>query len=245
MEALLQYILERGSLILLRASFILGPMFLLFWILKPGFLEKFRIHQPRQVKPRYLTDLLLTIMGLLVYLIPIYCMAFLSEKFGYSRFYLNIEDYGYGYFALTILFFMVVTDTWFYWTHRLMHSWGYLKKSHAEHHKSYNVTPLTSYSFHLVEALINMFPFFVATLTIPIHPQALFIFSIFGIIYVAYIHLGYDFAYEWRAKNPVLKWFYSSTHHSIHHQRYDGNFGVYFTFWDKVMGTEIKPETLS
>lgn len=241
METLITFIVERGALILLRATLILGPMFLVFWILKPNFLRKFRIHQPKETKPRYLTDLLLTVLGLLVYLIPIFCLGVAREKFGFSKFYLNIEEYGYGYFALTLFYFMFVTDTWFYWTHRLMHSWKFLKAAHGEHHKSYNVTPLTSYSFHIVEALINMLPFFVVTFTIPIHPQALFVFSMFGIVYLGYIHLGYDFAFHWRTQNPVFKWLYTSTHHSIHHQRYDGNYGVYFTFWDKLMGTELMP----
>jgi len=30
----------------------------------------------------------------------------------------------------------------------------------------------------------------------------------------------------------------SSTHHNIHHSRSKSNFGLYFTFWDKIMKTE-------
>ena len=94
MQTLISFITDRGFLILFRAGIILGPMFLLFWVWKPSWLERFRIAQPKEIKPRYLKDLLLTIMGLLVYLIPIFSMGYLREKFGYSRFYLTIEEYG-------------------------------------------------------------------------------------------------------------------------------------------------------
>lgn len=30
----------------------------------------------------------------------------------------------------------------------------------------------------------------------------------------------------------------TSTHHNIHHSKFNGNYGLYFRFWDKMMGTE-------
>jgi len=29
----------------------------------------------------------------------------------------------------------------------------------------------------------------------------------------------------------------TSTHHNMHHQRSNCNYGLYFNFWDRVMGT--------
>lgn len=239
MENLLSFIIDRGAVILLRAAIVLVPLFVVFWIWKPVALQKFRIPQPKKVEPRHLTDFLLTLMGLLVYLIPIFTLGFLQKKYGYSVFYSDISKYGYAYFVFTIFYCMFVVDTWFYWSHRLMHKVKFLKKAHSVHHKSYNVTPLTSYSFGFVESILNMSSFFIITLTIPMHPLALLIFSMLGIATLGYIHLGYDFFYDYRSRHPILKWHYTSTHHSLHHQFYDGNYGVYFTFWDKIMKTEI------
>ena len=28
------------------------------------------------------------------------------------------------------------------------------------------------------------------------------------------------------------------THHELHHEKGGGNFGLYFTWWDRLMGTE-------
>lgn len=241
MDALFTTLLDRWVTLMFRALIILGPMVLIFWLLRPRWVHAFRIHQPLQKKPIPLQELPRAILGLSVYLIPTVVLIFVKEKWNYSPMYLNIEDYGWPYFFLSIFIFAFFIDTWFYWAHRLMHSQRFLKKCHNVHHKSYNITPVSSYSFDLVEALINMMPFMIVFLLMPWHPMAVFIFSMFGIFYIGYIHLGYDFAYSWRRKHPVLKWFYSSTHHSIHHQRYDGNFAVYFTFWDKWMKTEIEP----
>ncbi|PKA16131.1 sterol desaturase family protein, partial [Leptospira haakeii] len=40
--------------------------------------------------------------------------------------------------------------------------------------------------------------------------------------------------------HPVLKWINTSTHHNLHHQKFHGNYSLYFNFWDKVMGTNFK-----
>jgi Delta7-sterol 5-desaturase len=37
----------------------------------------------------------------------------------------------------------------------------------------------------------------------------------------------------------VLKWISTTTHHDLHHAgSFNHNFGFYFTWWDKMMGTE-------
>jgi sterol desaturase/sphingolipid hydroxylase (fatty acid hydroxylase superfamily) len=38
---------------------------------------------------------------------------------------------------------------------------------------------------------------------------------------------------------PLLKYKTASTHHNLHHEKFKGNYGLYFTFWDKWMKTEI------
>jgi sterol desaturase/sphingolipid hydroxylase (fatty acid hydroxylase superfamily) len=34
------------------------------------------------------------------------------------------------------------------------------------------------------------------------------------------------------------RWWIGATHHSLHHAQFRYNFGLYFTFWDKIMQTE-------
>ena len=51
-------------------------------------------------------------------------------------------------------------------------------------------------------------------------------------------HLGLEglpgqFPHHW-----LGRWMIGPAHHSIHHDHQDKHFGLYFTFWDKLMGTE-------
>jgi sterol desaturase/sphingolipid hydroxylase (fatty acid hydroxylase superfamily) len=34
------------------------------------------------------------------------------------------------------------------------------------------------------------------------------------------------------------RWFIGPAHHSIHHRKYTVHYGLYFTFWDKLLGTQ-------
>ena len=235
---LLTMLTERWMTIMLRAVMVLGPMVLVFWIIRPKFINRFRIHQPKQLAPITRSELPRTVMGLSIYLLPGIALYFLKTKFNYSPMYLDINECGLAYFVFTIFAFAVATDTWFYWTHRLMHSHSYLKSVHHVHHRSYNITPVSAYSFHIVEGLLNMIPYGILALVMPWHPLALLIFGIFGLFYNGYIHLGYDLPLGMRKKIPGANLFYSATHHSIHHQAFNKNFAVYFTFWDRLMGTE-------
>ena len=45
-------------------------------------------------------------------------------------------------------------------------------------------------------------------------------------------HLGYEF-YPAR----LARWFITSTHHNLHHDRSHGHFMLYFNFWDRLMDT--------
>ena len=53
-------------------------------------------------------------------------------------------------------------------------------------------------------------------------------------------HLGYEVYPKTWTKIPFLKHKTTSTHHNMHHQLFNGNYALYFTWWDKWMGTEFK-----
>lgn len=236
------WLLSRWSLIMLRAFGVFLPFLLVFWVWKPAFLQGFRIQQPRVVAPRFLADCLATVFGLSVYLIPLYGLFVLKRDFGYTKMYTDISEYGVAYFLFSFLLFAVINDTWFYWAHRAMHTFAPFKTIHEWHHRSYNITPLSSYSFHPGEAILDMIPYALVVFFIPFHPAVLSSFGLFGIFNNSYIHLGYDIPLTWREKFPPLKLFYTARHHALHHHQYNYNFAVNFMFWDRVMGTERTPE---
>jgi sterol desaturase/sphingolipid hydroxylase (fatty acid hydroxylase superfamily) len=38
-------------------------------------------------------------------------------------------------------------------------------------------------------------------------------------------------------KTPLKYFLNTPTHHAMHHEKMRGNYGIYFNFWDRLMGT--------
>ena len=155
----------------------------------------------------------------------------------FNQLYLKISDYGWGYFFLSLVLMTVIHDTYFYWMHRLMHHPKIYSLVHRVHHRSVNPTPFAANSFHATEAVLEslVMPLMIAVM--PISIWAIVVFDLFSFSTNVIGHLGYEFAPRWWVRNPVTKWLMTSTFHNIHHSRFGTNYGFYFTFWDRMMGT--------
>jgi lathosterol oxidase len=82
---------------------------------------------------------------------------------------------------------------------------------------------------------IGIYPIFL--FTIPIHYLHFIIFFLFSIIYNVYGHLGFELYPAGFNRTSIGKWINTSVSHNQHHQYFKGNYGLYFTFWDRMMGT--------
>ena len=205
---------------------------------KPGlmWLKKFKI-QPsmpanKQLKHELLfsfsTIFIFSLIGIAVYLLYIN---------GSTTIYINIGQHGWGYFFLSLAVMIILHDTYFYWTHRLLHTKWFFKKIHVVHHRSANPTPLAAYSFHPFEAFIETLIVFPFVTIWPVHIFAFLLFTFLVLVMNVIGHLGFEFMpRKFRDSSPG-KCLTSSTHHNLHHQKSNKNFGYYFTFWDKLMKT--------
>jgi sterol desaturase/sphingolipid hydroxylase (fatty acid hydroxylase superfamily) len=50
-------------------------------------------------------------------------------------------------------------------------------------------------------------------------------------------HTGYEIYPRWLMKTPLKFFLNTPTHHTMHHEKMRGNYGIYFNFWDRLMGT--------
>lgn len=157
---------------------------------------------------------------------------------GVFRLYEDIGLYGWLWFFVSIPIAIVLHDAWFYWTHRLMHLRRLYRTFHMTHHRSHNPTPFTAYSFAPGEAVVNYMFIPVLLLILPIHSLALYTVMTVMIFKNATAHCGYELFPRTWAFHPVLGCLTTVTHHDMHHARADGNYGFYFTWWDRWMGTE-------
>ena len=151
--------------------------------------------------------------------------------------YSNINTYGWFWYIAAFPVMAIMHDTYFYWTHRLMHHPKLFKYLHLVHHKSTNPTPWAAYAFHPFEAVVEAGILIVFVFTLPLHLTHTFIFFFFMIVYNVYGHLGYELYPKGFSKSAVGKWINTSVNHNQHHQYFKGNYGLYFLWWDRWMGT--------
>jgi len=151
--------------------------------------------------------------------------------------YLDIHQYGWAYYFLVFPLMFIMHDTYFYFTHRLMHHRRLFKWFHLVHHQSTNPSPWAAYAFHPLEAFVEAGIVIVFLFTIPIHRTHLMIFFLMMIVYNVYGHLGYELYPKGFSRGRIGKWINTSINHNQHHQYFRGNYGLYFLFWDRVFGT--------
>lgn len=156
---------------------------------------------------------------------------------GGTRLYRHIGDYGWGWFVASIGVMLILHDTYFYWTHRLIHHPRLYKLFHRTHHLSGNPTPWAAYAFSPWEALVQAGIGPLIVFTIPTHPLAFFLFMLWQISFNVVGHCGYELYPRWFLRSPLGMLFNSTTHHVMHHEKFRSNYGLYFNFWDRLMST--------
>ena len=154
---------------------------------------------------------------------------------GLNKVYFDINQYGYIWFYGQIVFLMLLTDFWYYFVHRAMHSEKLFKHTHKRHHLSTDPTPFAANSINSFEAIIDISFVFIASFLIPLHPLALFLSVTIAYLWSTIGHLGYEIL----PKNfyPIGKYLNLPTYHNHHHKTFNYNFGYYTTIMDRCFGT--------
>ena len=138
----------------------------------------------REVKYSLLTALIYGLVG---------SATIVLARHGGSQFYGRIESHGWAWFIGSIGIAIIVHDTWFYWTHRLMHHRRLFRLFHRVHHESTNPSPWAAYSFAPLEATVQAGIFPLLVFTLPMHPLAFFAFMIWQITFNVIGHTGYEY----------------------------------------------------
>ena len=151
--------------------------------------------------------------------------------------YGNIARHGWMWFVLSIPVALMLHDTYFYWMHRLLHWRGVFGIVHRVHHLSINPTPWTAYSFHPIESMVQAGAVVLIIFVLPMHPLALIIFQTVSTAVNVYGHCGYELYPPHWSRHWLGRWINTSVAHNTHHATARYNYGLYFLFWDRWMGT--------
>ena len=142
------------------------------------------------------------------------------------------------YLLATVAGMVVAQDTYFYWSHRLMHHRVMFRKFHRTHHKSVTPTAFAAYAFDAPEAVVHGLFVPLWLLAVPMHQAGLFIFLAIMVLRTAMGHSGVELFPARLTAGGWLGWIIPNVHHDLHHTTVVYNYGLYFTWWDRLMGTE-------
>ncbi len=182
----------------IRYMFFAGIAWLLgyAWFKRRWFHRKIIAHYPassevwREVRYSALSVVIFAMVGV---------VSIFAIKKGWSQMYWKLNQHGWLWFVATIVAAVLLHDTYFYWTHRLMHHRKLFRLFHRVHHLSRNPTPWRpAYAFSPLEAFVVeacIFP--LTAFLIPINPWAFGIFMVWQIAFNVAGHTGYEYNPRW------------------------------------------------
>lgn len=145
--------------------------------------------------------------------------------------------------ALRVLALFLVTDFLAYWTHRIRHTaplWPVHRWHHAPEQLYWFSGNRTTPLDYLFLAAPSFFTFWAFNLSVS---EGLFVVSSYTVLN-HWMHANVKAGHRW------LEWFvitprFHRIHHSSAMEHYNSNYGVIFTFWDRLFGTFIDPDKTS
>jgi sterol desaturase/sphingolipid hydroxylase (fatty acid hydroxylase superfamily) len=145
---------------------------------------------------------------------------------------------------LTFLLMFIWLEMFFYYSHRLLHHPRFFW-IHRHHHEGNVTNPWTSLSFSIMERLVLLLGAVgVPAILSQIFPGVISMqgFSLYFLVnYILNVnaHLNTELMPTAVFHSPVGEVVNTATHHSLHHLRYRGNFGLFTRLLDRVHSTEF------
>lgn len=173
-----------------------------------------------------------------IYGVPAGVLAWGWQERGWTRIYSDVSAYPLWWLPVSFVLCLLLHDTWFYWTHRLMHRPAWFRAMHAVHHDSRPPTAWAAMSFHPLEAITGAVVVPVLVLVLPLHIGVvgllLAVMTLMGVTN----HMGWELFPRWLVHGAAGRWLITASHHQLHHERYRTNYGLYFRLWDHLCGTD-------
>jgi sterol desaturase/sphingolipid hydroxylase (fatty acid hydroxylase superfamily) len=165
-------------------------------------------------------------------------MLLLLWQKGMTSIYTDINEYPLWWMPASLIISLLIDETYYYWVHRWMHHPAIFRHIHKVHHQSTISSPWTSFAFHPIEGMLLSLPFVCTLIFIPMHVSVIFLQLAIMTVSSIINHLDIEIYSEAMRKNKIGKLLIGASHHALHHKQFKYNFGLYFTFWDKLKNTE-------
>ncbi len=141
-------------IVFLRYIILSGTYHWLFFVV---FRKRFRdriLSTQNQNVDQIKRELLLSVWSAVIFSLIGLLLLVLWQK-GYTKIYFDVFDYPLWYLPCSIMIFLLLHDSYYYWLHVWMHASKKIRRFHMDHHKSVDTTVFTSFSFHPLESLLQ------------------------------------------------------------------------------------------
>ncbi|MGB3651823.1 MAG: sterol desaturase family protein [Rivularia sp. (in: cyanobacteria)] len=225
------------GIIISRYFVICGGAHLFFYSIFSNFFEKPNLSRKPPSWKVIKKDMELSLCSAVIFAFGA-ALVITAYDLGFTRLYISVDKYGFWYLGISFVALLILQDAYFYFMHRLFHHPLLFKKLHYGHHRSGEPTPWTSFAFDSSEAIIQALFFICIVFVLPLHYIPLITALMVMTIWAVFNHIGFELFPSSFYSNWLGKWFIGSKHHLIHHRKYRLHYGLYFTFWDKLLGTQ-------
>jgi Delta7-sterol 5-desaturase len=195
--------------------------------------------EPRQrrIRDGIRHDIRLSVLSAAVFALAAAAVLWLQSH-NLTRLYTRPDTYGWWYLGASYLLVLILQDAVFYATHRLFHHPALYAWFHQGHHRSRSPTPWTSFAFDPPEAVVQAAFLVAVVMLIPLHLITLLTVLSTMTVWAIVNHLDLEYLPHRFPHHLLGRWVIGPAHHSLHHKRPAVHYGLYFTFWDRVCGTE-------
>lgn len=229
------------ALLIAKYLFFYGLPYFIFWKWFPEKFKNYKIQNPERQKPQLQLELKYSAITTVIQAFAFW-LIYVGATQGIFDMYWGFGSRGFTQEIIAFVVYSIFYDAYFYWTHRLMHQGWLYKKVHVIHHRSLNPTPFASFSFHPIEAVINLLYLFPIVYFFPMSIELALVLVFLTDFSNLMGHLGYDLIPKSSRKQWWGSWLTTPTHHNMHHQFSKSNFGLYWKGWDQYFKT-MHPKT--
>lgn len=221
---------------LIRYLLVAGGAFLLLYVWRNRHLRSLKIQTDYPARQEMRREVLYSFMSMGVFAL-VGVLVYFMHRAGIGKLYVQFDRHSWGYFWISTIGLILAHDTYFYWTHRLMHWKPLFPIVHKIHHQSHNPTPWAAFSFHPIEAFIEAGIFPIYILFVPTHPFTAIAWLLYMTGMNVFGHCGFEILPKGFTRHWLSRWHNTSVHHNMHHRYVHCNYGLYYNIWDRIMGT--------
>ena len=191
-----------------------------------------------RLAPQIRREIRWSLISAAIFGIPAGVVAWGWREHGWTLVYTDWDALPLWYLPVSLIAYLFLHDTWFYWTHRWMHRPRIFRALHAVHHASRPPTAWAAMSFHPGEALTGAIVIPILVFLIPVHVAVLGVVLAIMTVMGVTNHMGWEMFPRRLVHSRLGGWLITATHHQRHHERYTCNYGLYLRFWDRLCKTD-------